>query len=103
MSDDSDLQLTEALAAPAPATALQDPLDASTAGALALAARVAAGEAVPLSAADALRLEAGATAACALARSRVLRSTGRLSEALGLQRAAWRLAGSRREALALTF
>ncbi|HEX3920393.1 MAG TPA: hypothetical protein VHW60_23880 [Caulobacteraceae bacterium] len=77
-------------------------LDLSPAGCLDLAARLDAEGPPPLSEADIQRLVTGATAACAMARSRILRAVGRISEALRVQRSAWRLARTRREAIALT-
>jgi hypothetical protein len=75
----------------------------SSARCLDLAARLDSEGPPALGEVDVLRMVAGATIDCIAARVNILRAVGRVSDALRLQRSAWRLARSRREAIALTF
>jgi len=103
------LELQPVAAHPVDAAATEPPPpepegpDFSPQGCLDLAARLDSLGGIALTEGEVRRLAAGATGPCVLARVRILRVAGWHSEGLGLQRSAWRLAGSRREAIALTF
>jgi tetratricopeptide (TPR) repeat protein len=91
-------------ARPAEAAAAQRPIvtDVSSAGCVALAARIGA-DGVELADDLGERLYALATADCVLARAQILGAAGRRSARLELLRQSWRMAPSRQAAIAMTF